>query len=66
MELLGAILGFTLFGLWIDRSYETSPWGVLICVICGFIGGFYNLIRSSLEAFRTTRPDKHRDHDTGS
>ena len=54
IELLGAILGFTLVGLWIDSHYDTSPWGLLICIGLGFIGGFYNLIRQSLRALNSS------------
>ncbi|MEO1369672.1 MAG: AtpZ/AtpI family protein, partial [Acidobacteriota bacterium] len=25
-ELAAALIGFTLFGLWLDRTYDTSPW----------------------------------------
>lgn len=47
-ELAGAILGFTLIGIWIDRQYSTHPWGLLICAVLGLIGGLYNFFRSSL------------------
>lgn len=50
-ELVGAVVGLALLGLWIDRRFETGPWGLLICVTIGLIGGIYNLVRSSLSAF---------------
>ncbi len=50
MELAGAILGFVLVGYWIDRSFNTHPWGLLICALCGLVGGLYNFFRSSLKA----------------
>ena len=50
IELAGAVGGFCLLGYWIDRHYDSQPWGLLICAICGLIGGFYNFIRSSLKA----------------
>lgn len=50
IELVGAILGFTLLGLWIDHHFDSRPWGLLVCVVMGFVGGFYNLIRASLKA----------------
>ena len=62
IELLGAILGFALVGYWIDKHFETGPWGLLICITMGFIGGFYNLIRASLKAFeRAEGPGAGRD-----
>ena len=54
MELAGAILGFVLVGYWIDRSFDTRPWGLLICALCGLIGGLYNFFRSSLKALSPT------------
>lgn len=56
IELLGAILGFTLLGLWIDSHYDSSPWGLLVCIGLGFVGGFYNLIRQSLRALNPSNP----------
>lgn len=52
LELAGAVAGFTLIGYWIDRHYGSYPWGVVICVALGLIGGMYNLIRESLAASR--------------
>ncbi len=52
VELAGAVIGFTLVGLWIDRRYETEPWGLLVCAILGLIGGLYNLIRTSLSILK--------------
>lgn len=49
-ELLVVVFGAVLLGTWIDRSYDTGPWGVLICAIVGILGGLYNLIRSALKA----------------
>ena len=51
MELVGGIVGLALLGFWIDRHFETSPWGTLICVVLGLVGGLYNLVRSSFQAF---------------
>jgi F0F1-type ATP synthase assembly protein I len=55
VELLGAVLGFTLLGLWIDRHYGTGPWGLLVCLVLGLVGGFYNLIRTSFRAIGENR-----------
>ena len=56
VELAGAVGGFCLLGYWIDRRYDTHPWGLLICAVCGLIGGFYNFIRSSLKALTPSEP----------
>lgn len=53
-ELAAAVAGFTLAGYWWDLHYGTSPWGILIGVVLGLVGGMYNLIRQSLIASRNT------------
>jgi F0F1-type ATP synthase assembly protein I len=58
VELAGAVFGFVLVGLWIDKSFGTHPWGLLICALCGLVGGLYNFIRSSLRALRTAGPNR--------
>ncbi len=49
-ELVGAVVGFTLAGWWVDRRWGTDPWGLLAGIGLGLIGGMYNLIRQSLLA----------------
>jgi F0F1-type ATP synthase assembly protein I len=49
-ELAGAILGFAVVGIWIDRHYGTHPWGLLISAVVGLVGGLYNFFRSSLKS----------------
>lgn len=53
-ELAAAVAGFTFLGYWWDLHYGTSPWGILIGVVLGLVGGMYNLIRQSLIASRNT------------
>ena len=52
IELAAAVAGFVLVGVWVDRHYETAPWGVVIGAALGLMGGMYNLIRESLAAIR--------------
>ena len=40
----GAGLG-TIVGLWIDRHFSSSPWGLLICLLLGCTAGFYLLLK---------------------
>lgn len=51
-EFAAAVGGFVLLGYWIDRHYETSPRGILICTALGLIGGTYNFVRSALRELR--------------
>jgi len=52
VELAGAVGGFCLLGFWIDRHFDTKPWGLLVGAICGLIGGFHNFIRTTLKALK--------------
>lgn len=64
-ELAAAVAGFTLAGYWWDRHFGTAPWGVLIGVVLGLVGGMYNLIRQSLLASRGMRGVKNKGSGTG-
>lgn len=52
IEFASALVVFTLLGYWVDRHYESAPWGLVIGAALGLIGGTYNLIRESLDAFK--------------
>lgn len=45
--LIGAILIFLAIGWSIDRSLNTSPWGITSGIVLGAIIGFYQFIRIS-------------------
>lgn len=46
MVLVGFIaLGYFL-GAWLDRKWESSPWGVVGGVVLGSLGGFVHLFRT--------------------
>jgi ATP synthase protein I len=61
-ELVAAVLGFMLVGYWWDGHFGTSPWGTLVGVFLGLIGGTYNVIRRSLSATRAaSRESKKPD-----
>jgi ATP synthase protein I len=52
IEFVAAVACFALIGYWVDRRWDTGPWGVVIGAALGLIGGTYNLIRESMAAFR--------------
>jgi len=63
VELAATLVAACLLGFWIDRRFETEPWGLMICSVLGIVGGLYNLIRQSVhEVFRTpTNEGKEND-----
>ena len=58
IEFAAAVGGLTVLGVWIDRRFETAPWGVLIGAGIGLIGGTYNMIRDGLRAGRRFQSGK--------
>lgn len=50
VELASAVAGFTLVGYWVDRHFSVRPWGLLVGLALGLIGGTYNLIRAAIAA----------------
>jgi ATP synthase protein I len=40
--IVGAVLGFG-----IDWLLKTSPWGLIVCLILGFITGVWNVVRTA-------------------
>jgi ATP synthase protein I len=52
IELAGATAGLALLGYWVDGKFGTKPWGILVGVLFGLVGGLYNLVRESLEAVK--------------
>jgi len=61
LELAGATAGLALLGYWIDSKFGTSPWGILICVVIGIVGGLYNLVKESLAAASQAREDDAKE-----
>jgi F0F1-type ATP synthase assembly protein I len=62
LELAGATAGLALAGYWVDGKFGTKPWGILVGVVIGLVGGLYNLIRESLAAVQEAKEEdaEHR------
>ncbi len=55
-----------LFGAFVvDRYFGTYPWGLVVGAMLGTIGGGYNLIRESLEAFKSFESESKSNGDGG-
>jgi len=50
LELAGATAGLALAGYWVDGRYGTRPWGLLVGVFIGIVGGLYNLVKDAIRA----------------
>jgi F0F1-type ATP synthase assembly protein I len=61
VEVAAAVAGFTLVGYWVDRHFASAPWGLLIGLVLGLVGGLYNLVRESLVAAKSAgkADDRH-------
>ena len=46
-EFAAGTAGLVFLGYWIDRRYESEPWGLLIGLGIGLVGGTYNLIKAA-------------------
>jgi F0F1-type ATP synthase assembly protein I len=67
LELAGAVAGFALIGYWIDKHYGSDPWGIIVGLMLGLVGGLYNFVRQSLQATREAKlSDDSRQQDSGS
>ncbi|MBL8730478.1 MAG: AtpZ/AtpI family protein [Planctomycetes bacterium] len=59
---------FAYAGLWLDARFGTKPWLLLLCVVCGIVGGILHLIRvlaPELWPFKTSPKSKNGDSHGG-
>ena len=54
-------------GWWIDRRFDTEPWGLMICASIGIVGGLLNFVRASQRVMRrqAERRDSERSDGEG-
>ncbi len=47
-------------GWWIDRRYDTAPWGLVVCALIGIVGGLYNFAKAGKKAQDRARRERER------
>jgi len=45
--LFASVAGFTLLGWFVDKFFQTAPWLLVVGLVLGSIGGFYQFVRIS-------------------
>lgn len=46
-EFVSGVIAGGIVGWIIDRLFQTSPWGLVVCIILGFFAGMFNLMRAA-------------------
>ena len=46
-EFISGVAAGGIIGWIVDRLFETSPWGLVVCIILGFCAGMLNLFRAA-------------------
>jgi ATP synthase protein I len=47
VEFVGGVLVCSALGWWLDKTFETKPWGLIILMLLGFAVGTFNALRLS-------------------
>jgi ATP synthase protein I len=49
-DFVAAILVGALLGAGVDYLLHTSPWGLIVCLMIGFVTGVWNVVRAAQQA----------------
>ncbi|MEZ6029467.1 MAG: AtpZ/AtpI family protein [Hyphomonadaceae bacterium] len=49
-DFAAAVIVGVVLGLGIDALFKVSPWGVLICLMLGFVAGVRNVVATAMKA----------------
>lgn len=60
-EIAAAMIVPLLIGVYLDKHYNTEPWGVAVGIIIGFLGVFNAIYRVVIKANRNKSDDKHKN-----
>jgi F0F1-type ATP synthase assembly protein I len=62
---LGATFAPLLIGIWIDRTFGTAPFGALICIVLGILGGTVGVYRIVQDAYHQLAPPGDQNNSQG-
>jgi ATP synthase protein I len=65
LDLAASVGVGVLLGWWIDRRFETSPWGMIVCSLIGIVGGLLNFVRAGQRAARRAAEAADEERDEG-
>ena len=51
-DFAAAVIVGVILGLGIDALFKVSPWGVLVCLMLGFVAGVRNVVATAMKANR--------------
>lgn len=49
-DFAAAVIVGVILGLGIDAIFKVSPWGVVVCLLLGFVAGVRNVVASAMKA----------------
>jgi ATP synthase protein I len=58
VEFVGGVLVCSALGWWLDKTFETKPWGLIILMLLGFGVGTFNALRLSARQQRATEDEQ--------
>ena len=56
-DFVAAILVGALLGWGFDALLHSSPWGLIVCLMLGFITGVWNVVRTANSAAKAGKPE---------
>ncbi len=49
IQLAMIVVAFFFIGRWIDNSFGTTPWGMIVCIFIGSIGSILKFVRNAIK-----------------
>ena len=65
LQLAITVVIFFLLGRWLDGKFGTSPWGMLVGLAIGIVGGFIRFFRTAIEMGNKSDAEGKKDETEG-